>query len=500
MEPAPYFVLPWPFVFGTGGDDFQEVILTEDDSGSLFIDMLEGDDTVVAAIANRGSFFLDLGAGDDRVLFDNTAVEPGNGKDSLLGGEGSDTLEGSVAIHGSFVADGGNGDDYFDFDATFFAYGSATVSGGAGRDFIDLLVLLPAPGSFNDPAAAGHFVIDAGDDDDTVNLTIDMKPVLLSSVPTGGVMDVDLGAGNDCLIFDLVGNDPTATGPMTLGPLRLSAGDGNDEVDVRASTGQFIDSIGMLNGNISTGAGDDSVKLNNVVLRNTDVDTGDGTDSISWIFQLTGENEVPPVDAEIHGGGGDDNFEIVAAIEDDTTGVIGRKLGTVLLFGEDGSDTFGIEVTLTGQVEFDILVDGGAGNDTIFLGFGFENISTSADYDPGLARGGDGNDTLVVFSEASKDLDIEDAFHVRGDAGTDTFVVSKGQETVIIDDFTLREDELFLDGIFSEGEFNTILISKVGPVSTGILDSDNNLIAVLQGIAPEDLTSDSYTLGAYSGC
>ncbi len=387
MGPSPTFLVPSAVHYGSDDADFFEIIRDEDDTPT---------------------YILYLGAGDDHVIFDNTGIAPGNGKDLLSAGEGCDTLEGAVAVGGSFVADGGSGDDYFDFDFSFFAHGSATVAGGSGHDYIDVVIMMPPPITFNEPAAAGSLAIDAGDGEDEVHLTYELENTVITSYTFHGNGDVDLGDGDDCLIFDIVGNVPTASGPVTLGPLHISAGEGDDEVAIVG--GEYIDSIELLNGVI---------------------DTGDGQD----------------------------------------------------------------EIFLSGPLGGRVDVDAGADNDIIVINVSFsESLAPGTYYD---VHGGAGDDEIKVFAEASDDMGWDDAFHVRGGAGMDTFVVTKGQETVVIDDFTLGEDELFLNGIFSEDEFDATLISKAGPASTGIFDEDANLIAVLQGIAPEDLTPGDYTLGEY---
>jgi len=196
---------------------------------------LDGDDTVYLPqdeeAANQAGYVIgsvfSAGAGNDTVyggsLDDNIngndgrdTLHGGDGNDTLSGGEGRDTLYGDA---GDDILDGGNG-----VDTLYGGSGNDSLSGGAGNDYL-------GGGEGNDAlnggagedwlqGGSGDDVLDGGDGDDLLE---------------GGAGDDTLqgGAGNDNLRGDegndlLLGGDGDDVLQGGEGDDLLLGGDGND--------------------------------------------------------------------------------------------------------------------------------------------------------------------------------------------------------------------------------------------------------------------------------
>ncbi len=334
------------------------------------------------------------GKGGDDVLIGkagNDVLKGGAGTDSLTGKSGDDSLAGGP---GDDTLTGGKGNDKF--------------KGQAG---VDVAGLAGSPAPLVVDLAAGTA---SGDGDDTL---------LAVENVTGSAFD-------DRLVGDA-------------GPNRLSGGDGNDEV------------IGLQADDVLEGQGGvDSTSyapLANPVsadLRAGTV-TGDGTDAISGIENLTGtahDDTIAGDDADnvLDGGSGRDTISFAGA-----PAAIDANLGAGTATG-DGSDALTGFEDLSGSENADRLAGDGAGNriagaggddtlageggdDTFEGGAGSDTASYAdaanpieADLRAGAADG-QGHDALVAVERL---LGSPRGDTLAGDAGANVLDGGGGQDTV----------------------------------------------------------------------
>jgi Ca2+-binding RTX toxin-like protein len=145
-----------------------------------------------------------------------------------------------------------------------------------------------------------------------------------------------------------------------------------------------------------------------------------------------------------------------------TFNTVGGTPNNDILTGRNGSDMingFDGDDVLAGLQGDDVL-NGGAGND---------NLSGNRGHD--LLRGEAGNDILT------------------GGAGRDTFVLGLGLGADTIVDFTLGQDSIQLVGGLNFGKLS---LSAGNNATLITLASDNQLLAVLIGVAPNALEATDF--------
>ena len=395
-------------------------------SGSDWNSAMEGDQTVAA----NGTFFVEINGGDGNdaltVLAKNTEIVSAHldgqgGDDALTGADSNDALT------------GGDGNDRL-----IGAQGADQVNGGNGNDTM----------VWNNGDASDGFNGEAGTDTVEVNGSPNLGDAFtLDPDVTAGVIDFQrlnlkqftlLTQAERFQINGLGGNDAVATsdgvGARTL--LSVDGGAGDDKVDGSDGADLLLGGEGsdVLNGGagddriagdrgddtLNGGEGDDTLVWNNG--DNTDVLNGDdGRDDVevngaptagdAFTVQPNGGRikfdraNLVPFSLDIgssetlhaNGLGGDDSIAV---------GDVGSY--AVTGSGGPGNDT------LTGGNSSETFL-GGSGSDTITPGGGLDVVSGDEgddqvnirDNTADVARGGDGNDSVVADTA---DLDILDGF------------------------------------------------------------------------------------------
>ncbi|WP_417702238.1 Hint domain-containing protein [Pseudophaeobacter sp.] len=339
------------------------------------------------------------------------------GDDSLFGEDGNDSLDGGA---GDDVMDGGIGSD-----TLIGGDGGDTISGGDGDDYIE-------GGLGNDylTTGLGNDTLMGGEGDDTLKNS----------------------AGDDSLVGG-VGNDSIVA---TDGNDTLDGGDGNDT---------------MYGGNdndlLVGGTGAD------LMYGEADSDTFEISDGFGNDTVVGGEAGVDYDTVDLSG----------VTASGVTVTYTGDEAGTVT----DGADTIGFSeieaMTLTGQDDVvdasadsaGVIIDAGAGDDTITLGGGSDFISGGAGYDEIILTASGGADTLSDFSVSDDDddgfyndqLDVSD---LTGGTGPDGSI--RSQDVSVSDD-----------------GFGNALLSFPGGESL-----------VLKGVSPAQITSQSQLHSAGIPC
>jgi Ca2+-binding RTX toxin-like protein len=344
-----------------------------------------GNDTIAAGngLATLTSLSIDGGDGNDTIL-------GGDGNDTLLGGSGSDFVDGN---RGNDTANLGSGDDVFGWDP---GDGNDMVEGGSGTDSLqfngsnaDEEMVLSATGS--------HAVLTRN----VATITMDLHGMENVNIRALGSIDnITIGdlRGTDVDhvrvdLSDALGGDDGAVDTVTVA---LTAD--NDALAFTVGTSTLnglgaqvsVDNLGigdrfMVDG----GAGVDTVTANGTGGDDVIGIARDGTDSIA-IFPASGLGAISITGVEqllVQGGAGNDTINGQNGIATLTQLTIDGGTGNDTLFGGDGNDT------LLGGSEND-FVDGNRGNDTANLGSGDDVFG----WDPGdgsdVVEGGSGDDTL----------------------------------------------------------------------------------------------------------
>jgi Ca2+-binding RTX toxin-like protein len=359
--------------------------------------------TVLAQLGEVAAVGLDGGPGDD-------VLTGADSNDTLSGGDGNDRL---VGAGGADVLNGGAGNDTLVWNN---GDGSDILNGDAGNDGTEVNGAATAGDVFSLEANAGRikfqrtnlkaFTLDASTERFQVN-GIGGNDSLTAKNGVGALtlLSVDGGAGVDTI----TGSD---------GPDLISGGEGNDVLSGGGGDDRIVGDRG--NDTMNGGAGDDTLAWNNG--DGTDVANGDdgrddvevnGAPAAGDVFNVQpngarvkfDRTNVVPFSIDIgssetlhaNGLGGDDTV---------TVGEVGSY--SVTAAGGPGNDT------LTGGGSSETLL-GGSGNDTITPGAGLDLVSGDEgddqvnvrDNTADVARGGDGNDSVVADGA---DLDILDGF------------------------------------------------------------------------------------------
>ena len=355
--------------------------------------------TVLARTNEIAAATINGDAGDDLLTGADTAdtLNGGDGNDRLVGARGTDTMNGGA---GNDTPVWNNGD------------GSDTINGDAGNDGTevngsptlgDVFTLQPNAGRVTfQRTNLVPFTLDASTERFQVNGLGGNDSVTAGAVGALTLLSVDGGAGVDTVN----GSD---------GPDLILGGEGNDVLGGGGGDDRVVGDRGTdtMNG----GTGDDTLVWNN----------GDGTDIVN--------GDDGRDDVEVNGApAAGDAFTVQpngARIKFDRTNLVPFSLDigsseTMHANGLGGDDTI-----VVGEVGgYSVTASGGAGNDTLTGGGSSETI-----------LGGSGNDTItagdgldVVFADEGDDqVNVRDrtADVARGGDGNDSVVADVGQLDIL---------------------------------------------------------------------
>jgi Ca2+-binding RTX toxin-like protein len=369
-------------VNGGGGNDSITVLAkTTEITGAKLLGEA-GDDVLTGADTNDS---LSGGEGNDRLV-------GAKGNDNMTGGAGNDTLVWNNGDATDFI-EGDAGNDTTEVNGSATLGDAFTIQPNAGRIKFQRTNLV----TFTLDASTERFQVNGLGGDDSLSASDGVGALTLLSV--------DGGVGADTIS----GSD---------GPDLIAGGEGNDTLSGGGGDDRVVGDRG--NDTMNGGAGDDTLVWNNG--DGTDVINGDaGRDDVevngaptagdTFTVQPNGarikfdRSNLVPFSLDIgssetmhaNGLGGDDTI---------TVGEVGRY--AVTASGGSGNDT------LTGAGSSETFL-GGSGNDTINPGGGLDIVSGDdgddhvnvRDKTADVARGGDGNDSVVADRRG---LDIVDGF------------------------------------------------------------------------------------------
>lgn len=327
------------------------------------IERVVGTGTTDAIYGGAGGQTLEGAGGDDY-------IRGGSGNDILIGGDGNDTLAASA---GDDTLDGGNGNDTFQVSQNFG--GTHVFMGGDGNDTIQLQqagTIAVIKGDFGAANRIEHVVGTVNGNQlsvltgDSEGNTLDFRQTILSNVLVSG------GGGDDTIFASMLSNT-----------LLNAEGGGHDIFH-----GSTTDTVYRVSNNVN-GA--------------TQIfDGGAGNDKIELLQAGTNAHLVGDFN---NGGNADSNSNSIEEIQGVTVGgstshMIGDNNNNVLNFTN-------VELT-------DVIVGGGAGDDTIYAS-NESNTVISADGGGHDVFHGSSQDTRYLVSNNAAGATGE--FH--GGAGTD---------------------------------------------------------------------------------
>lgn len=414
---------------GGGGDDSDEDIAGESLTGDENVDQMidSGDDGE--------------GAGDDEGTDDDEGTGDGEGtgdddiadlRDVLEGTDDADVLLGDDMIGDISGADGD------DFIVSFGANG--VLSGGDGDDII---ALTSGEGTLTGGAGEDVFVVmgDEDSDTDTHGVITDFDPdedKLLFTFQQSRVASGDVLGTTSTIILDReeIETDNGVATKLTFGPAP-----------------GFEDS--------TQGIGFSSVVLEGVTLDDfTDANIAAGRDSTPD----DDDAQADFIEAVTTGMTDYDDFEIGTEEGETISPSFGADstVETAAVFGLGGDDE------LIAEDFFGVDLYGGDGDDRLLGGFSTGDLF-----------GGDGDDLLATQAATT----------LTGGSGADTFSVFKegdfGDQTTVITDFVVGEDNLTLGGIFFD------LQSEDGSAGTNSVTLQDTTRDGLDGTLVETRHTDS---------
>lgn len=303
--------------------------------------------------------------------------------DLLLGGVGDDTLDGG---DGADTLDGAEGSDVYlvraiaETPVTFDRYGDSGATG------VDRII---AEGSAD--MDVGFDRIDAGIGIEVIDASNVNGLVRLVSDDSDSMIDFRAIA-----IISAARQD----GAFAFGNVLIDAGAGNDTV--RGSLGDDAIAGGQGNDVLDGGAGSDVYRVSGSVAYGFE-----GYDTIADTGALGVDRLVAvgsgAVDIGLSTLGPSSGLEIIDAT---------RAGGPVRLLGTFANSVFDLSgITVLGEV----LVDAGAGNDTVIGSTGNDLIAASQGDD--LLNGGAGSDVYVVEGNVTNAIDRFSGFDTYADSG-----------------------------------------------------------------------------------
>lgn len=421
-----------------------------------------GNDTLTGTSGNN---IIHGGAGND-------TINAGDGVDSVYGDDGDDVLDGGAGW--DTVIDGGSGSDTVDYswissgfdsahiviDLTVSSYSDdfgtetlVSIENVLGTQSADTIIGTSGVNVLN--GNDGNDVINGGGGGDTIhggngNDTLDAGDSSGSSV---------YGDNGDDLIYAVLGTPET-----------LDGGAGTDTLDTTRFTGDYV--VNLTTG-VTNWSGESFVNFENLT-------SGSGNDTLTG---TTGANVINggAGNDDIDGNGGNDTID--GGEGDDN--IHNTNTGNGHYSGGNGNDTIG------GIFAYGVVLDGGAGTDTLDMSFvGSSNpVPITVDLSAGTYSDSIGTFTLTNFENYigyGGDETITGTSgdnNINGGAGSDTINGGDGNDVIVAGD--IMGNDSTIDTVDGGDGDDTITSSGNGAYAGG---NGNDLIyAGLTSSGPENL-------------
>ena len=450
-------------IFGQGGDD---TIALDETNGALPAAELFGGDGKDTLIGGSGADQLFGGAGNDQ-LFGKAGDDllfGGDGDDVLTGGAGNDQVFGQGGNDtmvwnpgdGSDLLEGGDGNDTAVVNGGNVSE-SFTITPNGTRVRFDRID--PAP-FFLDIGTTENLVLHAGGGDDVIRAQNGLAGLINLTLDGGDGNDMIFGGDGSDLLIGGAGNDlidggrGSDTAQLGTGDDTFvwNPGDGSDTVDGQDGTDTLLFNGSNVGENMNVAANGSRVRLTRDIgnvtmdlnsIEHIDISAGGGADNIVvGDLTRTGVSQVAidlgalglatpdgqPDTVTVNGTAGNDTITVSGSGTEVTVGGLAALVtidhpdatDRLTVSGGAGADTINASLLPSGIMS--LVIDGGAGNDTIIGSQGGD-----------ILLGGDGNDTViggrgndVAFLGNGNDTFFwnpgDGSDIVEGEAGTDTLV------------------------------------------------------------------------------
>lgn len=273
-------------LFDNGGDDDDNITISRDAGGQLFVN---GEAVDEATVANTDLIRINGGDGDDVVTLDETngplpaaQLNGGDGNDTLTGGSGADEVSGQDGNDSLFgragddTLSGGSGNDFISGGA-----GNDILSGGAGNDFLD-----GDQGTDVAFLGAGNDVFrwDQGDGSDTVEGGSGSDEMVFNGF--GNPENFTLSVGGDHALFTRVQGN-IVMDLASIERVTINALGGADTININDPTGTDVTDIDINLG--IGGLGDNAADTINIFGDDilTVFDNGNGDLTILGLSEAT---------------------------------------------------------------------------------------------------------------------------------------------------------------------------------------------------------------------
>jgi Ca2+-binding RTX toxin-like protein len=429
------------------GQDGNDTLTVDETNGAMPAALMFGGAGNDTLIGGSGNDMLFGGSGDDILLGKggNDLLFGGAGNDTLTGGAGDDQMFGEAGNDrmiwnpgdGSDLMEGGDGND------------TAEVNGGNGAEVFTITAngsrvrfdrISPAPFSL-DIGTTENLVVNANGGDDVITAGNGLASLIKLTIDGGAGNDTITGGdGNDTLIGG-DGNDV------------ITGGRGNDTAQLGNGDDTFVWNPGDGSDTVEGGAGMDTLQFNGSNVGEKINLSANGTrarltrDVGAVTMDLNGMEQI-----NIVALGGADNVTIgdltktgIKLVNIDLSGTPGSGQGdaqadTVSVNGTNGNDQIQIsssgasvrvaglaaEIDIVGTDAGDILsVSAGNGNDTINAS-GVQSSPMNLVLD-----GGAGNDTIIGSGGNDTLLGGDGNDTVTGGRGNDVALLGSGNDTFV---------------------------------------------------------------------
>ena len=465
-------------IFGGTGDD---TLNGEDGNDRIVggdgVDTIDGGDGIDNIDGNDGNDILNGGLMGD-------LIKGGDGDDTLNGGDGNDNLYGQF---GNDTINGGNDDDFI-----YGRTGNNTLNGDAGNDTIH--------------GGEGNDIIDGGIGTDIINAEDGNDQILAGAEGEvlragAGADTVDGGGGDDIIhghglaqkdIDVILAANPSVTYNASSNSFYQYVNSGvNHATAEAAAQGAMLNGVAGHLANITSAA--ENTYVQSLITGTTWISGTDVVSNTDWVWSggaedgiqfSSGATAVNNLYENWAGGQPQNNAEHNAVIYTN---------GTWHDWPDTSSHRYVIEwdAGLMNSDNAVDVIDGGAGNDTIY-GYGGNDI-LNGDANDDLIFGGNGNDNIDGGSgnDALFGQDGDDT--INGGTGNDTLYGDSGEEIPSVADqiSTLLADNAGLTYSAATGNFymhvetnftwgaartnaQTTLINGVGGYLTNITSAAEN--------------------------
>ncbi|MSR14639.1 MAG: hypothetical protein EXR86_08760 [Gammaproteobacteria bacterium] len=370
---------------------------------------LDADVTGIEAVTFTGSAAIGL---DASTVVNALIINGNSGNNDITGTGFNDTIDGNGGVD---TLDGGAGDDKFvldslaEFNSIAIAADAGTITGGDGTDTVFFTGAVATSLVLTDDFAVEKFTLGtlAGKTNELANINIDASALTNGITLTGN-------SGKNILI----GSDFADTLIGGAGKDTLTGGDGDDEFHFASSTHFVVGEI--VNGE----AGTDTASL-----------TGTGTLTLTAAGFLNIEQFAVGATVATTNAGSINASALASVVLRGNNGgnVLTGTLGADTIDGHGGKDTLngragaddldggdGDDILLLGSTADYVgdIIQGGLGTDTLrFTGVAGQTLTLNTDTD--------GLDKVVLSTATGTDFDDV----LTGGAGLDTLIGGDGNDT-----------------------------------------------------------------------